>query len=38
MLLGIYNSATLVSTNDKIRGLVHKQAVELKLAGANWPC
>jgi hypothetical protein len=33
MLLGIYNSATLVSTNDKIRGLVHKQAVKLKLLG-----
>ena len=34
MLLGIYNSATLVSTNDKLRGFIHKQAVELKLLGS----
>jgi hypothetical protein len=34
MLLGIYNSATLVSTNDKLREIIHKKAVESRLLGS----
>lgn len=33
MLLGIYNSATLASTNENLRKFIPKQAVELKLLG-----
>jgi len=28
MLIGIYNSATLVSTNNELRRFIHKQAFE----------
>jgi hypothetical protein len=31
MLLGIYNSATLVSTNNELRRFIHKQALESRL-------
>jgi hypothetical protein len=31
MLIGIYNSATLVSTNNELRRLIHKQALESRL-------
>jgi hypothetical protein len=31
MLLGIYNSATLVSTNNKLRKSIHKHALESRL-------
>jgi hypothetical protein len=34
MLLGIYNSAILVSTNDKLREVIHKKAVESRLLGS----
>ena len=33
MLLGIYNSATLVSTNDNLRKSIYKHAKESKLLG-----
>ena len=33
MLLGIYNSATLVSTNNQLRKSIHKHALESKLLG-----
>jgi hypothetical protein len=33
MLLGIYNSATLVSTNNALRKSIHKHALESKLLG-----
>ena len=31
MLIGIYNSATLVSANNELRRLIHKQALESRL-------
>ena len=31
MLIGIYNSATLVSTNNELRKFIHKQAFESRL-------
>jgi hypothetical protein len=34
MLIGIYNSATLVSANNKLRKTIHKRALESKLLGA----
>ena len=34
MLLGIYNSATLVSANNELRRSIHKHAIESKLLGA----
>ena len=34
MLLGIYNSATLVSTNNELRKTIRKHALESKLLGA----
>jgi hypothetical protein len=34
MLLGIYNSATLVSTNNELRRSIHRHALESKLLGA----
>jgi hypothetical protein len=34
MLLGIYNSATLVSANNGLRRSIHKHALESKLLGA----
>jgi hypothetical protein len=34
MLIGIYNSATLVSANNKLRRTIHKRALESKLLGA----
>lgn len=34
MLLGIYNSATLVSANNELRRSIHKRALESKLLGA----
>jgi hypothetical protein len=34
MLLGIYNSATLVSANNELRRSIHKYALESKLLGA----
>jgi hypothetical protein len=34
MLLGIYNSATLVSTNNELRRSIHKHALESKLLGS----
>ena len=34
MLLGIYNSATLVSANNELRSSIHKHALESKLLGA----
>jgi hypothetical protein len=34
MLLGIYNSATLVSANNELRRSIHKHAMESKLLGA----
>jgi hypothetical protein len=34
MLLGIYNSATLVSANNELRRSIHKHALESKLFGA----
>jgi len=34
MLLGIYNSATLVSANNELRRTIHKRASESKLLGA----
>ncbi|CAN5388130.1 hypothetical protein BH18THE2_BH18THE2_24680 [soil metagenome] len=34
MLLGIYNSATLVSANNELRRTIHKHALESKLLGA----
>ena len=34
MLIGIYNSATLVSTNNELRRSIHKHALESKLLGA----
>jgi hypothetical protein len=34
MLLGIYNSATLVSANNGLRRSIHKRALESKLLGA----
>jgi uncharacterized membrane protein len=34
MLLGIYNSATLVSTNNELRRSIHKYALESKLLGS----
>ena len=33
MLLGIYNSATLVSTNNELRKSIHKHALESRLLG-----
>ena len=33
MLLGIYSSATLVSTNNNLRKSIYKQAMESKLLG-----
>ena len=33
MLLGIYNSATLVSTNNNLRKSIHKYALESRLLG-----
>ena len=33
MLLGIYNSATLVSTNNQLRKSIHKRALESKFLG-----
>ena len=33
MLLGIYNSATLVSANDELRKSIYKHAVESRLLG-----
>ena len=33
MLLGIYNSATLVSANNELRKSIHKHASESKLLG-----
>jgi hypothetical protein len=33
MLLGIYNSATLVSANNKLRQSIHKQATESRILG-----
>ena len=33
MLLGIYNSATLVSTNNELRKSIHKRALESKFLG-----
>jgi hypothetical protein len=34
MLLGIYNSARLVSANNELRRFIHKRALESKLLGA----
>ena len=34
MLLGIYNSATLVSANNELRRSIQKHALESKLLGA----
>jgi hypothetical protein len=34
MLLGIYNSATLVSANNELRRSIHKHALESKLLGS----
>ena len=34
MLVGIYNSAVLVSTNDDLRKSIYKHALESKLLGA----
>ena len=34
MLIGIYNSATLVSANNELRRSIHKRALESKLLGA----
>lgn len=34
MLLGIYNSASLVSTNNELRKSIHKRALESKLLGS----
>lgn len=34
MLIGIYNSATLVSANNELRRTIHKHALESKLLGA----
>jgi hypothetical protein len=34
MLIGIYNSATLVSANNELRRTIHKRALESKLLGA----
>ena len=34
MLMGIYNSATLVSANNELRRSIHKRALESKLLGA----
>jgi hypothetical protein len=34
MLLGIYNSATLVSANNELRRTIHRRALESKLLGA----
>ena len=34
MLVGIYNSATLVSANNELRRTIHKRALESKLLGA----
>ena len=34
MLIGIYNSATLVSANSELRKTIHKRALESKLLGA----
>ena len=34
MLLGIYNSATLVSANNELRSSIHTHALESKLLGA----
>jgi hypothetical protein len=31
MLIGIYNSATLVSANNELRRFIHKQALESRL-------
>jgi hypothetical protein len=31
MLIGIYNSATLVSANNELRRLIHRQALESRL-------
>jgi hypothetical protein len=31
MLIGIYNSATLVSANSELRRFIHKQALESRL-------
>jgi hypothetical protein len=33
MLIGIYNSATLVSANNELRRSIHKHASESKLLG-----
>jgi hypothetical protein len=33
MLLGIYNSATLVSANNELRRSIHRHALESKLLG-----
>lgn len=33
MLLGIYNSATLVSTNNELRKFIYKRALESKFLG-----
>ena len=33
MLIGIYNSATLVSANNELRKSIYKHALELKLLG-----
>jgi hypothetical protein len=33
MLLGVYNSATLVSANNELRRSIHKHALESKLLG-----
>jgi hypothetical protein len=34
MLIGIYNSATLVSANNELRRTIHKRALESKLLDA----
>jgi hypothetical protein len=34
MLLGIYNSATLVSANENLRKFIYKNALESKLLGS----
>ena len=34
MLIGIYNSATLVSANNELRRTIHRRALESKLLGA----
>lgn len=38
MLLGIYNSATLVSANNEWRRSIRKHALELRLSRCNWVC